>query len=60
MFWWGCPCRNQLTELCHYLPEVPSLTKANANMDNPMQNKWVCDKCYTCEPDQSWEPGPSS
>ena len=42
------------------MPEVPSLTKANANMDNPMQNKWVCDKCYTCEPDQSWEPGPSS
>ena len=35
MWWWGCPCRRQLTELCHYLPEVPSPTKANANMANP-------------------------
>ena len=36
MFWWGCPCRVQLTELCHYLPEVHLLTKANMNMANPM------------------------
>ena len=56
MFWWGCPCRNQLTELCHYLPEVPSSTKANTSMANPMQGKWVCDACYTCMPDLSWEP----
>ena len=56
MFWWGRPCRIQLTELCHYLPEVRSLTKANTNMANPMQNKWVCDECYTREPDPSWEP----
>ena len=56
MFWWGHPCRNQLTKLCHYLPEVPLPTKANASMANPMQNKWVCDACYTREPDQSWEP----
>ena len=45
MFWWGRPCRNQLTELCHYLPEVPSPTKANASMANPMQGKWVCNTC---------------
>ena len=32
------------------------MTKANLNMANPMQNKWVCDKCYTHEPDLSWEP----
>ena len=56
MFWWGHPCRNQLTRLCHYLPEVPSPTKANANMANPMQSKWVCDTCYTRTPNQSWEP----
>ena len=56
MFWWGRPCRNQLTELCHYVPEVPSLTKANASMANPMQGKWVCDVCYTRVPDPSWEP----
>ena len=56
MFWWGCPCRKQLTKLCHYLPEVPSLTKANTNMANPMQNKWVCGECYTCEPNPHWEP----
>ena len=41
MWWWGCPCRKQLTKLCHYMPEVPSPTKANANMANPMQNKWA-------------------
>ena len=58
MFWWGDPCRPriQLTKICHDLPEVPSLTKANAHMASPMQSKWVCDKCYTREPDQSWEP----
>ena len=56
MWWWGCPCRIQLTELCHYLPEVHSLTKANTNMANPMQNKWVCDECYMCVPNLSWEP----
>ena len=32
----------QFTELCHYLPEVLSQTKANTYMANPMQNKWVC------------------
>ena len=56
MFWWGCPCRNQLATLCHYLPDMPSLTKANASMANPVQNKWVCDVCYTHMPDQDWEP----
>ena len=35
---------------------MPSLTKANVSMANPMQNKWVCDMCYTHVPDQSWEP----
>ena len=57
MFWWGCPCRIQFMKLCHYLPEVPSQTKANYNtsMANPMQNKWVCDTCYTQVPDPNWE-----
>ena len=56
MFWWGCPCRRQFTKLCHYLPEVPSQTKANASMANPMQGKWVCDACYTRVPNPNWEP----
>ena len=30
------------TMLCHYLPEVPSPTKANMSMANPTQGKWVC------------------
>ena len=54
MFWWGRPCRAQLTALCHYLPKVPSQTKAKASMANIMQGKWVCDACYACVPDQSW------
>ena len=56
MFWWGCPCRKQFTELCHYVPEVPSQTKANASMANPMQGKWVCDACCTRAPDPNWGP----
>ena len=32
LFRLGHPCRSQFTAFCHYLPEVPLPTKANASI----------------------------